>query len=53
MIDVKTLSLFQGNAQNNDEIPNFWKGFTQQAKQFLCTSNSYDTHFPSPTHTLI
>ena len=41
MIEIKTLSLFQGNPQNNDHMSDFWNSFTQQIQQFLCTRNSY------------
>ena len=40
MIEMKTLSLFQGNPQNNNQIPDFWSSLTQKT-QLLCTSNSY------------
>ena len=37
---IKTLSLFQGNPQNNDQITDFKNSFTQQIQQFICNSNS-------------
>ena len=35
---MKTLSIFQENPQNNDQLPDFENIFTQQTKQFLCNS---------------
>ena len=32
MIEIKTLSLFQGNPQNNDQITDFYNSFTQQTQ---------------------
>ena len=36
---IKTLSLFQGNPQNNHQITDFKNSFTQQIQQFICYSN--------------
>ena len=41
MIEIKTLSLFPENPQNNDEIPHFQNSLTQQIQQFLSTANCY------------
>ena len=33
MTEIKTFSLFHGNPENNDQIPDFWNTFTQQTQK--------------------
>ena len=38
MVEIKALSIFQGNPQSSDQEPDFRNGFTKQTQQSPCTS---------------
>ena len=38
MIEIKALSIFQGNPQSRDQEPDFWNRFRKQTQQSPCTS---------------
>ena len=38
MIEIKALSLFEGNMQRSDKKADFWNSFTEQTHQFLYPS---------------
>ena len=52
MIEIKALSLFQGNPRSSDQEPDFWNSFTKQTQPFACTSNA-QLKKPESLHALV